>query len=64
MAIKPIVLLPDPILYATSKAVERFDDPLRRFAADMLETMYEAPGIGLAAVQVGEPVRLLVADVS
>jgi len=64
MAIKPIVLLPDPILYATSKAVERFDDPLRRFAADMLETMYEAPGIGLAAVQVGEPLRLLVADVS
>jgi peptide deformylase len=64
MAIKPIVLLPDPILYATSKAVERFDDPLRRFAADMLETMYEAPGIGLAAVQVGEPVRLLVADVA
>jgi peptide deformylase len=64
MAIKPIVLLPDPILYATSKAVERFDDPLRRFAADMLETMYEAPGIGLAAVQVGEPVRMLVADVS
>ncbi len=64
MAIKPIVLLPDPILYATSKPVERFDDPLRRFAADMLETMYEAPGIGLAAVQVGEPVRLLVADVA
>jgi peptide deformylase len=64
MAIKPIVLLPDPILRATSKPVERFDGQLQRFAADMLETMYEAPGIGLAAVQVGEPLRLLVADVS
>lgn len=64
MAIKPIVLLPDPILRATSKTVERFDAQLQRFAADMLETMYEAPGIGLAAVQVAEPIRLLVADVS
>lgn len=64
MAIKPIVLLPDPILYATSKAVERFDDPLRRFAADMLETMYEAPGIGLAAIQVGVPLRIITMDLS
>jgi peptide deformylase len=47
-----------------SKPVERVDDDLRRFADDMLETMYDAPGIGLAAVQVGEPIRMLVMDVS
>ncbi len=64
MSIKPIVLLPDPILRAVSRPVERFDAALQRFAADMLETMYEAPGIGLAAIQVGEPLRLLVADVA
>lgn len=64
MALKLIVLLPDPILRETSKPVTRFDAHLQRFAADLLETMYDAPGIGLAAIQVGEPVRLLVADVS
>lgn len=64
MALKPIVLLPDPILREISKPVTRFDALVQRFAADMLETMYDAPGIGLAAIQVGEPIRLLVADVS
>jgi len=64
MTTKPLVLLPDPILRESSRPVERVDDELRRFADDMLETMYDAPGIGLAAVQVGEPVRLLVIDVS
>jgi peptide deformylase len=44
--------------------VERIDDQLRAFADDMLETMYDAPGIGLAAIQVGEPIRMLVCDVS
>ncbi|EIM73126.1 peptide deformylase [Nitratireductor aquibiodomus RA22] len=64
MTIKPLVLLPDPILRETSKPVERFDDQLRTFADDMLATMYDAPGIGLAAIQVGEPLRMLVIDVS
>jgi peptide deformylase len=64
MTTKPLVLLPDPILRRQSKPIERVDDDLRRFADDMLETMYDAPGIGLAAVQVGEPIRMLVMDVS
>ena len=64
MAIKPVVLLPDPILRQKSKPIERVDDELRGFADDMLETMYDAPGIGLAAIQVGEPLRMLVLDVS
>lgn len=64
MTIKPLIILPDPLLRQVSKPVERVDDQLRRFADDMLETMYDAPGIGLAAIQVGEPIRLLVLDVS
>ncbi|QKV19426.1 peptide deformylase [Oricola thermophila] len=64
MTTRSLVLLPDPVLRQKSKPVERVDDDIRRFADDMLETMYEAPGIGLAAIQVGEPIRLLVMDVS
>ncbi len=64
MTIKPLVLLPDPILREPSRPVERVDDELRRLADDMLETMYDAPGIGLAAIQIGEPIRMLVMDVA
>ena len=64
MSIKPLVILPDPKLRLVSKPVERVDDALRGFASDMLETMYDAPGIGLAAIQVGEPIRLLVIDLA
>jgi peptide deformylase len=64
MTIRPLVLIPDPVLREVSKPVERVDAALLRFAGDMLETMYDAPGIGLAAVQVGEPVRMLVVDLS
>lgn len=64
MSIKPLIILPDPLLREASRPVERFDATLRRFAADMLDTMYDAPGIGLAAVQVGEPIRMLVIDLS
>ena len=64
MAVKPIVMIPDPILRQKSAPIERVDDELRAFADDMLATMYDAPGIGLAAIQVGEPIRMLVADVS
>jgi peptide deformylase len=62
MAKLPIITLPDPLLRRPSRPVERVDDALRRLADDMLETMYAAPGVGLAAVQVGEPIRLIVLD--
>jgi len=64
MALRPLIILPDPLLRQVSRPVERVDDELRRFAGDMLETMYDAPGIGLAAIQVGEPLRLLVIDLA
>ncbi|WP_163266005.1 peptide deformylase [Chelativorans alearense] len=64
MTIRPLILLPDPKLRQASRPVERIDDDVRKFADDMLETMYDAPGIGLAAIQVGEPRRLLVLDVA
>ena len=59
---RPIVHIPDPILRRTSAPVERVDDGLRAFIDDMFETMYAAPGIGLAAVQVGEPIRAITID--
>lgn len=62
MAILPIIETPDPRLREISKPVERVDDELRRFMDDMLETMYDAPGIGLAAIQVGVAKRVLVID--
>ena len=62
MAIRRIYETPDPVLRQISKPVDRFDDNLKALVADMFETMYDAPGIGLAAVQVGEPIRLLVID--
>ena len=64
MTIKPLIILPDPVLRKVSEPVARVDDALKRFAEDMLETMYEAPGIGLAAIQVGEPLRMLTIDIS
>ena len=64
MAILPIVTVPDPILKTISAPVEVVDDELRALMDDMLETMYAAPGIGLAAVQVGRPIRLLVMDLA
>ena len=62
MAIMRIFETPDPVLRQISIPVEKFDDELRQLIADMFETMYDAPGIGLAAVQVGVPKRLLVMD--
>src|SRR5207237_2721373 len=53
---------PEAVLRQISKPVEVFDDELKTLVADMFETMYDAPGIGLAAVQVGVPIRLLVID--
>jgi peptide deformylase len=62
MAILPILEAPNPFLRIISKPVDDIDDDLRTLVADMFETMYDAPGIGLAAIQVGVPKRLLVID--
>ena len=64
MAKLQIVTLPDPILRKVSTPVERIDADMRKLADDMLETMYAAPGVGLAAIQVGIPQRLVVLDVA
>jgi peptide deformylase len=64
MAILPILTVPDPILKQVSKPVEGVDDALRALMDDMLETMYDAPGIGLAAIQVGVAKRVIVMDLS
>jgi len=62
MAIREIIEVPDPRLKQVSSPVESFDEELKALVADMFETMYDAPGIGLAAIQVGVPLRLLVID--
>ena len=62
MAIRDILTVPHPVLKQVSTPVTEVTDDLRRLMDDMLETMYDAPGIGLAAVQVGEPVRVIVMD--
>ncbi|GAB2488894.1 peptide deformylase [Arenimonas alkanexedens] len=64
MAKLSILEFPDPRLRTVAKTVEQVDDATRRLIADMFETMYEAPGIGLAATQVDVHLRLLVLDVS
>lgn len=64
MAIREIITAPDPRLRVVSKPVERVDDDLRALMDDMLETMYAAPGIGLAAIQIGEPLRVIVMDLA
>jgi peptide deformylase len=64
MTIFPILTIPDPVLRKRAEAVERVDDELRRLMDDMLATMYEAPGVGLAAPQIGISRRLIVMDPS
>lgn len=64
MAIRDIVTLPDPLLRQVSEPLSMIDAETRKLWDDMLETMYAAPGIGLAAVQIGVPKRLLVADLA
>ncbi len=64
MTIRPIVTAPDRRLKQVSKPVEKVDDELRALMDDMLETMYDAPGIGLAAIQVGVPKRVIVMDLA
>ena len=64
MPLLTILHFPDPKLRTVAKPVTEFDDKLRKLIDDMFETMYEAPGIGLAATQVDQHIRLLVMDVS
>jgi len=64
MAIREILVVPHPLLKQVSAPVETVDDELRALMDDMLETMYDAPGIGLAAVQVGVPKRVIVMDLA
>jgi len=62
MTIRPILTAPDPRLKAVSKTVENVDAATRKLIDDMIESMYEADGIGLAAVQIGVPLRVIVMD--
>jgi peptide deformylase len=64
MALRDIIKIPDPILRKTSAPVERVDDDLRRLLDDMLETMHDAPGIGLAGIQIGVPLRVVTIDLA
>ncbi len=64
MALLQILHYPDARLHTVAKPVDRFDDPLRRLASDMAETMYAAPGIGLAATQVDHHMQMIVIDIS
>lgn len=64
MTIRPILTAPDPILRQISKPVDAVTDELRALMDDMLETMYDAPGIGLAAIQIGVPKRVIVMDIA
>jgi peptide deformylase len=64
MAIRSILTVPDPVLKQVSKRVDAVTDETRALMDDMLETMYAAPGIGLAAVQIGAPVRVIVMDLA
>jgi peptide deformylase len=64
MTIRKILTEPDPFLRQISTDVEKVDNEIRKLMDDMLETMYAAPGIGLAAIQVGAPKRVIVIDLS
>ena len=64
MSVKPILTEPNKLLRQISKTVENVGDEERRLMDDMLETMYAAPGIGLAAIQIGVPKRIIVMDIS
>jgi peptide deformylase len=63
MTIRPVLIAPDPRLKAVSDSVARVDDEIRKLVDDMLESMYAADGIGLAAIQIGAPKRIIVMDI-
>ena len=64
MSVKKILIEPNKLLRQVSKSVEKVGNEERVLMDDMLETMYEAPGIGLAAIQIGVPIRIIVMDIS
>ncbi|MBQ0823236.1 peptide deformylase [Microvirga terrae] len=64
MSIRPLVIIPDSKLRLVSEPVKEITSEIRHLADDMLETMYDAPGVGLAAIQIGVPVRMVTMDVS
>lgn len=64
MSLRTILKFPDPVLRQKAKKITDFDDSLQNLVSDMVETMYDAPGVGLAAPQIGESVQLIVVDVS
>lgn len=64
MSLRPLVILPDPVLRKASAPITAVDKEIRTLIGDMFETMYDAPGIGLAAIQVGQPLRLVTIDLS
>jgi peptide deformylase len=64
MTIRPLVIIPDSKLRLVSEPIQEITSEIRQLADDMLETMYDAPGVGLAAIQIGVPVRMVTMDVS
>jgi peptide deformylase len=64
MAVRDIIILPDKRLRQVSKPVAKIDASIRKLIEDMFETMYDAPGIGLAAIQIGEPKRVVTMDLA
>src|SRR5437879_12963120 len=64
MALREIIILPDRQLLLVSRRSEKVTPEIRKLADDMLETMYDAPGIGLAAIQVAQPLRLITMDLA
>ena len=64
MAIREIIVLPDKQLRLVSKPIEKVTTEIRKLADDMLETMYDAPGIGLAGIQVAQPMRIITMDLA
>lgn len=64
MSLLPILTFPDPILRQKSQKISVFDDSLQSIISDMIETMYDAPGVGLAAPQIGEAIQLIIVNAS
>ncbi len=64
MSIRPLVIIPDSKLRLVSEPITEITGEIRQLADDMLDTMYDAPGVGLAAIQIGVPVRMVTMDVS
>lgn len=64
MSLRTILTFPNPVLRKKAKKISTFDESLQTLAADMIETMYDAPGVGLAAPQIGESIQLIVVNAS